>query len=191
MSVACPVRGLILRCCEDDPQAWVDLWNLVEDEVAGVLRRLLWSRGADPGLADDLRQELYFYLREDAAQRLGAFRGAAEAQLRRFVAAVARHFAQNRLLSLRRARAREAEALRSRARPGHPGPTEAEVLAACSELIGLMAERDRSRFRRILGRAGIAIGPGAPSGRPGGGPGPRTYRRWSEGLYRRYAGRVV
>jgi DNA-directed RNA polymerase specialized sigma24 family protein len=179
MSADFSPRELIRRCSEGDRRGWEEFWELVEMKVMGEFRRLLRSRQIDPTLADDLRQAFCLFLLEEGGGLLGTFRGSSVAQLRAFVGRVAWHFADHRLLSWRRARAREAEALLALTPPPHAGPTESAYYFAVTQLVSLMAEPDRARMAAVL-----AMTIDSPVDRP-----ERTLRRWSEVL-RRYVDRV-
>jgi hypothetical protein len=161
-----------------------ELWEIIEGAASIPIRRILRAHRLDPGLADDVLQELTVYLLERPSASLGRFRGSSEAQLRRFVWIIAARFASRLIARWQLQQAREAEALGRCPPPDRDGPGEPQVRAAVAELEALLSESDRTHLRIILAREGIIAASGIGAERLAGPLSARTLHRWVEALSR-------
>lgn len=189
MSENLEIRDMIRRCSDGAPSAWQDLWEVVEGAAKGPIRSFLWSRQLDPTLCDDIAQDLFLYLSEETARRLGAFRGSSTPEFRLYVRVIALRFASRCVRRHLRTRRLEEKAARDRTRPCDPGPTERQLRLVRQELDGLMGDADRERLRMVQGL------PSDPEPdedvAAAESPSLRTKQRWGKDLFDLYARRVV
>src|ERR1700681_2821845 len=104
-------QELVAPCLAEDANGWEVFWGLVEDAALRPIRDILGRHNQDLTLADDVIQELFFYLKKEDYRRLRAFAGTTEPELRGYLGALAGSFAMNYVRAYRRARNREARAL--------------------------------------------------------------------------------
>jgi DNA-directed RNA polymerase specialized sigma24 family protein len=185
------VRDLIDRCCNNDPEAWATLWEIVSSAALYPIRRLLHRQGLGLELADDVMQEFYLHIREDNLRHLRSFRGDAMPQFRAFIRTLAIHFALNTLRKVKRMQRLEDEVARTASRPDRSGPTASQIRRAMQELASLMSHADRAKVLQLLRDQSLLddtllnildkTEPAHSSPRSR-----RTHRRWREELYRKY-----
>jgi hypothetical protein len=181
------IQQLIRRCLAGEPAAWLEMWEIVEGSALRSALRLLRSRGLDPSLIDDARQDLFVHFREHDATRLRAFRGASEAEFHSYAVMVGVRFAERFYRGWRRARRRDIAIRRclgtTADRAVGPGPR-----ALLDELEAIMSRSDRRRLRVLVDLGGLARRP--PAGPVTRHPSARAVRRWRQELFLRYGGRV-
>lgn len=171
------VRELIDRCCKNDPEAWTELWGIVESAALYPVRRLLQNQRFAIDWAEDVMQDFYLFLQQEDFHHLRTFHGQSMSQFRVYLRTSAIHFTLNTTRKMKRLQRTETKAFRDAPITDRNGPTEEDVGSKLRELESLMEERDKSRFEEILS--------GAVEGSE------RTYRRWRRDLYRKYSHRVI
>jgi hypothetical protein len=138
---------LLRRCIEfDEPDAWGDLYVLVEETVAFpvrcVLRRLVVDQNETEAVVLELFEHLYLN-----GIKLRTCRARTEAGFRAWLRPVAANFALDWVERRGRAIVREKAALWRATLPDRSGPDERQLQAWLDELRTKMTPRD---FERVL-----------------------------------------
>jgi DNA-directed RNA polymerase specialized sigma24 family protein len=107
------VPVLILRCIENDAEAWVELWEVYDRVCAISVRRLLRLCGFNAADADDVAQEIFLRFYANDMLKLRAFLGN-ERDFEGWLLTVATNFTFNWIDQQRRFRRR---AQRAQGRP--------------------------------------------------------------------------
>ena len=178
-TAAPPLSLLIDNCLRGEEASWALLWPLVVAASEGPLRQLVWAFHLDPGVVEDLKQELYLYLQARSGARLRAFRGRDAGQFCAFVRRVSRRCAGRCLARWRRVAGREAATGRAAALRRATAPTEGQVAAVYRDLVDLLSAPEREELRALLEREDGAAATD------------RSTRRRVARLYRRCAGGLL
>jgi hypothetical protein len=178
------VREVMRRCLADDPEGWQELWLLVETAALTPIRAILERHGVDLRLAEDAIQELYFHLKDRDGRLMEAFAGTTEAELRGYLAALAKTFARDYVRALRRAQLREEKALKRTHVATLAHPNIGDLLATLGEFQAQLPPAHLARLQRLLELAGVTDDKGAAGAEPA--IPPRRIRRWQRELHRRF-----
>jgi DNA-directed RNA polymerase specialized sigma24 family protein len=181
---------LLDRCEHKDPEAWPELWHLVEDLAAGPVLRLIRCWHLDASLADDVLQEFYIYLQAGDFRRLRVFRGTRQSAWKGFLHAIAMRFTLKMIRRWHRTHQEEMEARHHFFRPDRRGPTEKSIEAVLRELALIMPEHDWAKLQWISGCPELMAEIKAEKSARDQPPALRTIRHWRCELFRKYGDSV-
>jgi len=169
-----PVLQGCFEC--DNPQAWGELFLVIQESAGPAIRYLVRRSGATDAEAEvvvaELLEELYF----DDCRKLRTCCATSEATFRAWLRKTGVNFARDWLDRWTRARARERAARAKHAPPDRSGPDEAMIQGRLEEWEPLMAPKHFRRLLVLTGRKRLAQAVSA-----------RTERRWIRQLVSQYS----
>jgi hypothetical protein len=182
-----PLRDLLERCGDKDPQAIEYVWDLIERHTWLPFSRGLRRGGLAPDVVVGIWHGFFIYLFDDHAARLRRCRGISEAELVSFVHTVSVRFIGHRLRAIWRAARHAPRRLGRRDVPDRDGLDESRVHAVFGEFDEIATARDRKKFKLLRGQVSGESAASGDKARPS----RRRIRRIQLELEKRYRDRVL